>query len=84
MLKVTWHHFAVNDYRREAVEGSYSKKLLELCETEDRAKRLHAEHVEVNHPFTLWHRFNCIAANEAVKDLLPSERLKSRFTVQFQ
>jgi hypothetical protein len=84
MLKATWYHFAQEDYRRQAVEYAYQKKLLELCETEDRAKELLEAHNRVPHPFTLWGRFNNLAHNEAVKDLLPSERLKSRFTVQFQ
>ena len=83
MLKATWHHCAEGDKRREAVEAAYVRKLIELCQTEEHALKLKAEHDECHHPFTLWHRFNCMALDEATKTLLPTERLKSRFIVTF-
>jgi hypothetical protein len=83
MLTITWHHFAQDDHRRQAVEGSYQKKLMELCGTEDKAEELLDAHNRVMHPFTIWHKFNDLAHMDATKDLLPSERQKSRFTVRF-
>ena len=84
MLTVTCHGLADNDYRREAIEQTYAKALLDLCNSEQHAIKLRDQHNDMGKPpISPWLAFNQIARIQATVCLLPSERPKASFIVTF-
>lgn len=66
------------------MEQDYKKRLLELCNSEQHARKLYEEHCSKYYPpNTAWYRFNQIAFLETTSSLTPTERKRAQFSVSF-
>ena len=69
---------------REAIEQTYTDRLIALCGGPTQAWNYHQWHYQAGQPrASQWARFNAVALDEATRQLLPSERRLAAFQVVF-
>lgn len=81
---VSWVNATRAGQQRRQVEEAYLACLMNFCETPEMAMQLHNDHYTRHQRMdSAWGKFNAIAAAEATRSLLPSERKLAAFQVKF-
>lgn len=81
---VSWMNATRVGQQRKQIEEAYLARLMDFCETPEMAMQLYNEHYARHQRMdSAWGKFNAIAAVDATRGLLPSERKLAAFQVKF-